>query len=127
MNIEAIDINKRNSGLVADIKQLAEGLPDFFTESAIAEITSAVVLQELIVARKQGQLVGFLTYQEKTADEWEGTWMAVERSMRGEGIGSALLDRLFHEAARDGVKFISLLTLAPTEDEGEYAFTRKFL
>jgi ribosomal protein S18 acetylase RimI-like enzyme len=68
-----------------------------------------------LVAERDGRPVGFLLLLDDLPDEVTSTpqafiaYMAVERELRGRGIGKALLEAAESEAKRRGLPYISLM------------------
>ncbi len=101
------------------------GLPDFFgLESGINACAQAVRTEPgYIAVDHAGVRLGFLTIEHPFAGCAEISWMAVERSHRGAGIGTALVERF---AADQAVNGTSLLLVMTSGDAQEYEPTRAF-
>ena len=101
------------------------GLPDFFgLESGIKACAEAVRTEPgLIAAGDAGVPLGFLTIEHPFPGCAEISWMAVERSKRGNGIGTALVERCAADEAAAGA---SLLLVMTSGDSQEYEATRGF-
>ena len=77
---------------------IMRSLPDFFGyEPGLAACAEAVRTQDGWVA-DNGQVAGFATWQPRTSDSAEITWMAVERDRRQAGVGTAIIERLVADA-----------------------------
>jgi predicted N-acetyltransferase YhbS len=102
----------------------------FANERGRAECARAVRAQDGLVAVDEGEVVGFLTLERHNLRSAEITWMAVRADRRRHGIGRGLIQRAVDDLARDGVEFLSVLTLAESEPEeretDNYADTRAF-
>ena len=102
----------------------------FGHEGGQAECARAVRTQDGFVAVEEGEVVGFLTLLRHDPRSAEVTWMAVRADRRRRGIGRRLIELAVDDLARDGVKLLSLLTVAESEPEeresDNYADTRAF-
>lgn len=102
----------------------------FGNEHGRAECARAVRTQNGLVAVDEGEIVGFLTLARNDPRSAEITWMAVRADRRRLGIGRELVERAIEDLSREGVEFLSVLTLAesvPEERETDnYADTRAF-
>jgi predicted N-acetyltransferase YhbS len=102
----------------------------FGNEHGQTECARAVRTQDGLVAVDEGEVVGFLTLERHDPRSAEITWMAVRADRRRHGIGRGLIQRAVDDLARDGVEFLSVLTLAESEPEeretDNYADTRAF-
>jgi ribosomal protein S18 acetylase RimI-like enzyme len=100
------------------------GLPDFFgLESGIEACAQAVRSEPGYVAVEGDTVVGFLTVEDPFPFSAEISWMAVERSHRGAGIGTALVERLAADQAARGTALLLVMTSGDAE---EYEPTRGF-
>ena len=100
------------------------GLPDFFgLESGIEACAQAVRGEPGYVAVDDDAVVGFLTVEHPFPGSAEISWMAVERTRRGAGIGTALVERLATDQAAGGT---ALLVVMTSGDAVEYEPTRGF-
>ena len=100
------------------------GLPDFFgLESGIQACAEAVRTESGYVAVEDDAVFGFLTVEHPFAGCAEISWMAVERTHRGAGIGTALVERLAADQAASGTRLLLVMT---SGDADEYEPTRGF-
>jgi len=105
-------------------ESIIAGLPDFFgLESGIQACGQAVRSEPGYVAVEGDAVVGFLTIEHPFPGCAEISWMAVERSHRGAGIGPALVERLAFDLAADGTALLLVMT---SGDAKEYEPTRGF-
>lgn len=83
-----------------------------------------------LVALDGDDVVGFATVELRGPACAELTWLAVKDDCRRSGIGTALVERLADELSRDGIRLLSVMTLADSADEerssDSYAETRRF-
>ncbi len=111
--------------------QIVLTLPYHFgLEQGRRDCAAAVRSQRGLVAEEDDAVVGFLTVEPRFDACLEITWMAVRADRRRAGIGSALLERLATDAAREGRRFLLVLTVSPSdgpeEVEDGYQATRAF-
>lgn len=88
------------------------------SEAIFANAASLTNKAELLVAEKEGSLVGCVVYvapgREREAI-YDSKWsiirlLSVDPAVRGEGIGRQLSEACIEHARRDGAKFIALHT-----------------
>ena len=92
---------------------------------------AAVRTQRGLVALRGGEVMGFLTWEPRHEEAVEITWMAVDRNVRGRGIGTRLVETLAAERRAAGCRLLLVLTVSPNDDEpdprdGGYEATRSF-
>jgi GNAT superfamily N-acetyltransferase len=106
------------------------GLPDFFSyEPGLAACAEAVQCQAGWVADGGGNVVGFATWEKRTAATAEITWMAVDRDRRHGGIGTAIIEALCEGLRPRGYSLALAMTSARPKDESiedTYGPTRAF-
>jgi len=107
---------------------IVASLPAWFAnEEGIRECAELVRTTPGLVAEDGGTVRGFLTRARRFPRTEEITWIAVEASRRGTGVGTALLAALEEDLRRNGVRILLVKTLSDREDPGpEYAATRAF-
>lgn len=110
---------------------IMRSLPDWFShEGGLRACAEAVRTQSGWVAEEAGRVVGFATWEERTPATAEVTWMAVERSRRNDGIGTAIIERLAVDLAGRGYKLALAMTSASSRQEpagpDSYEDTRRF-
>jgi GNAT superfamily N-acetyltransferase len=110
---------------------IVAGLPYHFgLEEGRQACADAVRTHEGLVALADGEVIGFLTYQRRFETAAEITWMAVGAARRRTGVGRRLIERLSSVIAREGRRFLLLLTVSPTDTSPEppdgYQATRAF-
>ncbi len=106
---------------------IVAGLPDWFGNTeGIAECARAVRTQAGLALVESDEVVGFLTYEPRSATAWELTWMAVRAGRRCRGIGTQMVERLTRELA-SSCRIVLVKTLSDREDPGAaYSATRAF-
>ena len=102
----------------------------FAQEQGRRDCAAAVRRESGLVAIRDDEVVGFLTYVHRFDEAAEITWMAVRADRRRRGIGHALIDRLADEIAAEGRRVLLVLTVSPSDggpepDDG-YGSTRAF-
>jgi N-acetylglutamate synthase-like GNAT family acetyltransferase len=106
------------------------GLPDFFSyEPGLADCAKAVRTQDGWVAEGSGNVVGFATWERRTAETAEVTWMAVAREQRHNGVGTAIIEALCGDLRSRGYKLALAMTSARPKNktiEDTYGPTRTF-
>jgi ribosomal protein S18 acetylase RimI-like enzyme len=106
-------------------------LPYHFGNAAgRVECARAVREDDGLVAERDGRVVGFLVVERHYDRAAEISWLAVEDGERGQGIGSALVKRLFELLLAEGRQLLLVMTLSDSSDESavedSYARTRAF-
>jgi GNAT superfamily N-acetyltransferase len=106
-------------------------LPDFFGhEGGLADCAEAVRRQQGRVAEVEGRVAGFATWTSRTDATAEITWMAVERSLRHGGIGTAIVEAVCADLAERGYRLALAMTSArdkgPHAVDDVYEATRRF-
>ena len=110
---------------------IMRGLPDFFGhEGGLAAYAHAVRAQAGWVAEEAGRVVGFATWETRTPATAEVTWMAVERSRRHAGVGTAIVETLAADLRARGFRLALAMTSAgqkqPRPGPDIYEATRRF-
>jgi N-acetylglutamate synthase-like GNAT family acetyltransferase len=106
-------------------------LPEYFGhEGGRADCAAAVRSQDGWVAEIDGGVIGFATWQQRTADAAEVTWMAVHRDHRHSGAGTAIIERLVADLSARGFRLAFAMTSAahkqPQPGSDPYDDTRRF-
>jgi ribosomal protein S18 acetylase RimI-like enzyme len=102
----------------------------FAQEQGRRDCAAAVRGESGLVAIRDDEVVGFLTYVHRFDEAAEITWMAVRADRRRSGVGHALIDRLAEEMVAEGRRILMVLTVSPSDggpepDDG-YGSTRAF-
>jgi len=109
------------------VSRLLNGLPQWFgIEEANAKYIESARTMPTVLALDAGTVVGALLWRRHFASAAEIHLMAVDRSRHRKGIGTALLNRAEDELRRDGVLYLQVKTLGPSEVDEEYERTRRF-
>lgn len=102
-------------------------LPDWFgIEEGLAEALGYLQTHRGLVAEIDGNIAGYLTYDQPFAESAEISWMAVSPAHHRSGIGRALVQRLEEMLRAEGCELLSVKTLADLHPSPEYAQTRSF-
>jgi ribosomal protein S18 acetylase RimI-like enzyme len=81
------------------------------------ECAEAVRSNRGLVAVRDDQVVGFLTFVHHFDTTSEITWMAVHAKHRGQGIGRELIRRLTEQLRGEGRRLLLVTTLSSMEEE----------
>jgi len=73
-----------------------------------------------------GEVLGFVSVKTHTAFAAEVYVMGVKRPWHRRGIGRGLIDAAAELAISQGVRFLTVKTLSPSNDDPNYARTRLF-
>jgi GNAT superfamily N-acetyltransferase len=78
------------------------------------------------VARREGAIAGFIAVEQRTAAAAEIVVLAVAPELHRAGIGSGLLAMAERWLREQGLQYVYLLTLGPSDPDEGYAKTRAF-
>ena len=106
--------------------EIAKSLPDFFTETAITNISTELRENTFYVASVNEKIIGFVIVEPENTESLEITWLAVDPSHQAHGIGSNLIEFVESEAKNKGFADLEVKTLAETDGDEGYQKTRKF-
>ena len=107
---------------------IVASLPAWFGNAdGLAECATAVRSHDGLVAVERDEVVGFVTFEDRSRAGWEITWMAVRADRRARGVGSALVEELGSVLPDDAeVLFVKTLSDRDGDPGPEYAATRAF-
>ena len=105
--------------------EIAQSLPEWFTNSGIDSIRKDIVFQMGIIGIENRLPVGFLTFFVNQGVATIG-WMGVRPNYHRGGVGKAMLEHLKDCLARARVNKILVSTLGDSVDYEPYARTRAF-
>jgi GNAT superfamily N-acetyltransferase len=129
--VSAVEVRPLASADAEACDAIVAGLPYHFGIEEGRRASAAAVRQTAgLVAVEDGDVVGFLTYEERFEEASEITWMAVRADRRRRGIGQALIDRLAERLSAEGRRVLLALTVSPSDPGAEpddgYQSTRAF-
>ena len=105
--------------------KVAANLGEWFSEEGLKNMRVDFELNNLIVAKENGQVSGFLCYT-----SYSGKillmWMGVKKEFQRKGVGQKLLTWLEDEGRRFGFHSIEVETLPDEEAYEPYQRTRSF-
>jgi len=111
----------------AACEQVMRSLPGWFgIEEAIVDYARASETMETYVADESGQVVGFITLNQRSPVTAEIHCMAVRPEFHGKGLGRALVERVEALLASRPIEFLEVKTLGPSRPNAEYERTRRF-
>ena len=116
----------KDSDVKAVCLAIAEGLPEYFTKTAIPKMAKDLEDEELFVAQDANEVTGFVCAKQRNLHVCEILWMAVRAPLNGHGIGTFMMDSLCRHLESRKVGLVMVKTLAPTVDYAPYALTRRF-
>lgn len=105
--------------------KIAEELNEWFTTEGVKNMRLDFELNDLIVAKENENVLGFLCYSSDT-DKIKIIWMGVKREKRGKGIGKKILEKLEKKAKEKNLSSILVETLTDKDNYEYYKSTREF-
>ena len=107
------------------IIQIAQELPEWFTNTAIDNIKKDLERCEVITDKADNFVNGFIIFKIEY-NKCFIKWMAVKKEVQRRGIGKKLIAKLIKKCKDKNIKTIETDTLADTEDYKLYGKTRSF-
>ncbi|MBN1222398.1 MAG: GNAT family N-acetyltransferase [Candidatus Aminicenantes bacterium] len=109
------------------IKRISEALhPEWFTEKALENIPRDIQFARCFVVESDRKIVGFISVHSHEGKPMIG-WLAVDRKLRGKGIGKLLLEKAERELISFGYTDLRVETVGEcTPVYKPYAETLKF-
>ena len=102
-------------------------LPEWFgIEEAVLQYSSQVEYLPTFLAIKPKTVIGFLSIKQHNLYSAEILVMGVRPEFQRFGAGRALLNAAQEWLRQQGVEFLQVKTLGPSNDDPNYAGTRKF-
>ena len=102
-------------------------LPDFFgIEASVQRYIQSTAALPTLVARIDGQPVGFFTIKQHFPGAAEAYVLGVLPEYQHMGIGQAMLRRAEDYLRQQGVRYLQVKTLGPSHADPGYARTRAF-
>jgi ribosomal protein S18 acetylase RimI-like enzyme len=123
--IRPISVTERRGAIS---REVLESLPEWFGIPASVEnyITGADELRMLACFGPAGEVIGFVSIKTHTPFAAEVYAMGVKRPWHRRGIGRGLIEAVVELAISLGIRFLTVKTLAPSNDDQNYARTRLF-
>jgi GNAT superfamily N-acetyltransferase len=116
-----------HDGRAAICRQILDDLPEWFgiPEAKAAYIARSDALP-MIAASLCGEHIGFVSLNRHTDFAAEVYVMGVARRYHRHGIGTSLINASVQWAKAQGLAFLTVKTLAPSNPDPGYGVTRKF-
>ena len=109
-------------------REVLESLPDWFGIRASIEsyVAAADELPMLACFDPTGEVVGFISVKTHTPFAAEVFVMGVKQPWHRRGIGRSLIEAAAELAISQGIQFLTVKTLSASNDDPNYARTRRF-
>lgn len=112
---------------VEDCLSLARELDEGFNENGLDSMAEQLPSEQTLLAvDEDGDLLGFASLAEQGPDVAELSWLAVKGSRQGNGIGTRLLGHVYSACESEGVRLLTVKTLADTVTDENYERARRF-
>lgn len=105
--------------------KIAKKLKEWFTREAVKNMKIDFSLNNLVVAVENSKVLGFLCYASNN-NVMHLIWLGVSKDLQRKGVGKYLLDWLFKETKRLGVRSVEVETLPDESSYEPYKLTRAF-
>jgi len=107
--------------------EIIRTLPDWFgIESAIRRYQQEIDHLPTFLAEADGQVAGFISLKQHNPYSSEIYVMGVRLEVQHRGIGHSLLDAAERYAGSQGVEYLQIKTLGPSNPDVSYGRTRDF-
>ena len=106
------------------VREIMEGLPDYFTPKALRD-AQRDLRKGFLGVFEEDHLMGFIIHEIRD-EECEILWMAVRVDHRGKGLGSDLLLHLEEILKDRGIGSIMVKTLDDSAEYDPYLMTTRF-
>ena len=120
--MQIIKATKKDRG---EAIKTASDLKDWFSKEGLKNIKVDFQLNNLVVAKENGKVLGFLCYSSYSG-KMLLMWMGVKKEAQEKGIGQKLLNWLENEGRKHGLRAIEVETLPDEDDYKPYQKTRSF-
>lgn len=125
MKTDAISISTFSDSDIEKCLAIAATLPQWFTAKGLRLMRTDLHYQKGLVALKNNQWVGFLSYFVNQAKAEIG-WMGVLPEFHRNGLGKLLLKQLAFELTEFGITELYVKTLGDSVEYAPYEKTRAF-
>lgn len=105
--------------------QIASTLNEWFTEEGLKNMQTDFELNNVIVAKENDIVLGFLCYT-SNCGKMLLLWIGVSAEKQRKGIGKEMLDKLVREGKKRKLYSIEVETLPDEDEYGPYKITRAF-
>ncbi|MEW5868406.1 MAG: GNAT family N-acetyltransferase [Chloroflexota bacterium] len=123
----AFSIEGPRFGQAAVCEPVLRALPAWFgIERAILQYLADIEHLPTFLARREGQVAGFVSLKQHFPASAELLVMGVRPEAHRRGIGRALLERAQAWLVAQGVEYLQVKTLGPSDPDENYAKTRAF-
>lgn len=114
-------------GKASVCEPILRALPEWFgIEEATQQYIRDIEGLPTLLARLDGEVVGFLTIRQHTAYAGEIHVMGVRQEVQRRGIGRALVVEAEEHLRKHGVEYLQVKTLSPARPNEHYRRTREF-
>jgi GNAT superfamily N-acetyltransferase len=127
MTEAAVRLRDQSRGSGPICRRILGALPTWFgIPQSVEEYVAAADQEPTIVASLEGEDVGFLTLVRHNPCSAEIYVMGVLTEHHHQGIGRRMVERAESSLVRDGVEFLQVKTLSPSNSDAGYKNTRAF-
>jgi len=119
-------VRRLSSEDVPTVQEIVRALPDYFTNDVPDKVATDAAKGSGWVVVSSETTVGFAVASQRSAAAAEILWMAIHPAWRGQGAGTALLDRVLEDLEAAGVSVVEVKTLDASADYEPYEATRAF-
>ncbi len=109
-----------------DCVAIVRGLPEYFTEDVPDKIATELREHPAWVAEDGVGLGGFVIVDRRSVQAAEILWLAVAGPLRGNGVGTRLLEHIVRELSAGGLRVLEVKTLDACAGYPPYVATRAF-
>jgi GNAT superfamily N-acetyltransferase len=106
---------------------ILRSLPEWFgIEEAIVKYSIEIDRLPTFLAQDANQVIGFLSIKQHNPFSAEIHVMGILKDAQRKGIGKALVDKVQEWLRTQGVEYLQVKTLGPSNSDQNYAGTRNF-
>lgn len=106
--------------------EIAKEHPHHFNKTGLKQMKRDLKSHEIYIARKDNEIVGFISITRKNKEVAEISWMAVRKEKQKTGIGTKLIEFICGELRKRGFALLEVKTLDKSVKDKGYTITRKF-
>jgi ribosomal protein S18 acetylase RimI-like enzyme len=120
-----VELDKGDSAIA---RAILEALPEWFglADAREAYIANVGRLPMIVARTRAGEAIGFLSLKRHTDAAAEAYVLGVRRKQHGRGCGRAMFAAAERRLAAEGVRYLTVKTLAADHPDQNYAATRRF-